>query len=54
MGVRTGKDAVADFVAQVAATYEVLDHHHFHFRDGKISRYRGSEDTLQTLGAFKA
>jgi ketosteroid isomerase-like protein len=29
-------------------------HHHFRFTDGKISHYRGSEDTLQTLGAFKA
>jgi uncharacterized protein len=29
-------------------------HHHFHFRGGKISRYRGSEDTLQTLRAFQS
>jgi ketosteroid isomerase-like protein len=28
-------------------------HHHFHFTDGKISRYRGSEDTLQTLRAIE-
>jgi len=28
-------------------------HHHFHFRGGKISRYRGSEDTLQTLRVFE-
>jgi ketosteroid isomerase-like protein len=29
-------------------------HHHFHFTAGKVSRYRGSEDTLQTLRAFAA
>jgi uncharacterized protein len=29
-------------------------HHRFHFRGGKISRYRGSEDTLQTLRAFQS
>jgi ketosteroid isomerase-like protein len=32
---------------------EMEIHHHFHFRGGKISRYRGSEDTLQTLRAFQ-
>jgi ketosteroid isomerase-like protein len=85
-GVRNGKDAVADFFAQLASTSEVLEftplamvgggddvltvvryrasatksgksvdmeiHHHFHFTDGKISHYRGSEDTLQTQRAF--
>jgi uncharacterized protein len=87
-GIRHGKDAVADFFAQLGANSEVLEftplaivgngddvltvvhyrasatksgksvdmeiHHHFHFRDGKISRYRGSEDTLQTLRAFSS
>jgi ketosteroid isomerase-like protein len=86
-GVRKGKDAAADFFAQLAATSEVLEftplamagdgddvltvvhyrarttttgktvdmeiHHHWHFADGKVSRYRGSEDTLQTLRAFE-
>jgi ketosteroid isomerase-like protein len=81
-GVRTDKQAVTDFFAQIASTYEVLEftplvmigdgddvltvvrfrakatksgktadmeiHHHFHFTGGKISRYRGTEDTLQT------
>lgn len=29
-------------------------HHYFRFRDGKVSYYRGSEDTAQTTEAFKA
>jgi ketosteroid isomerase-like protein len=24
-------------------------HHYWHFRDGKVDRYRGSEDTAQTI-----
>jgi ketosteroid isomerase-like protein len=28
-------------------------HHHWRFRDGKIARYRGAEDTLQTLQTFQ-
>jgi ketosteroid isomerase-like protein len=28
-------------------------HHHWRFRDGKIVRYRGSEDTLQTLEVYR-
>jgi ketosteroid isomerase-like protein len=86
-GVRTGKDATAEFFAQLAANEEVLEftplamvgegddvltvvryrakatktgktvdmeiHHHFHFTGGKISRYRGSEDTLQTLRSLE-
>jgi ketosteroid isomerase-like protein len=28
-------------------------HHHWKFRDGKIVRYRGSEDTLQTLEVYR-
>ena len=29
-------------------------HHYFQFRDGKISYYRGSEDTAQTAAALEA
>jgi ketosteroid isomerase-like protein len=29
-------------------------HHWFVFRDGKISFYRGTEDTVQTAAAFRA
>jgi ketosteroid isomerase-like protein len=29
-------------------------HHWFTFRDGKIARYRGTEDTAQTEAAFRA
>ena len=87
-GVRHGKEATADFFAQLAANEELLEftplvmlgegddvlslvryrakakntgktvdmeiHHHFRFRGGKIARYRGSEDTLQTLSAFQS
>ena len=28
-------------------------HHHWRFRDRKIVRYRGSEDTLQTLEVYR-
>jgi ketosteroid isomerase-like protein len=28
-------------------------HHYFRFRDGKISYYRGSEDTAQTVALFR-
>jgi ketosteroid isomerase-like protein len=34
-------------------TVDMEIHHHFRFRGDKISRYRGSEDTLQTLRAFE-
>ena len=27
-------------------------HHYFHFRDGKVAYYRGSEDTAQTVEAL--
>jgi len=27
-------------------------HHYFRFRDGKIERYRGSEDSAQTVAAL--
>ena len=27
-------------------------HHYFHFRDGKVDRYRGSEDTAATVAAL--
>jgi hypothetical protein len=87
-GVRKGKDAAADFFAQLAGNSETLEftplvmigegddvltvvhyrarstktgksvdmeiHHHFRFSGDKISRYRGSEDTLQTFRAFEA
>jgi uncharacterized protein len=42
---------VVRYRAKSTKTGKALDmeiHHHFHFADGKISRYRGSEDTLQT------
>ena len=86
-GVHQGKDAAAEFFAQLAGAAEVLEftplaivgegddvltvvhyraksktsgkavdmeiHHHFRFRGDKVSRYRGSEDTLQTLRAFE-
>jgi ketosteroid isomerase-like protein len=28
-------------------------HHHWTFRDGKVVRYRGSEDTLQSLEVYR-
>jgi ketosteroid isomerase-like protein len=28
-------------------------HHYWHFSDGKVDRYRGSEDTAQTLAALE-
>jgi ketosteroid isomerase-like protein len=43
------------FTARVKATgrsYTMNLHHYWHFRDGKIDRYRGSEDSAQTLEAF--
>ena len=33
-----------------AATMEI--HHWFRFTNGKISRYRGTEDTIATAGAL--
>jgi hypothetical protein len=29
-------------------------HHYWHFTDGKVDRYRGSEDTAQMLAALQA
>ena len=43
---------VVHYRAKSRATGKTSDmeiHHHWRFRDGKIARYRGSEDTLQTL-----
>ena len=48
---------VVRFRAKVTKTGKTVDmeiHHHFTFTGGKISRYRGTEDTLQTLRAFEA
>jgi ketosteroid isomerase-like protein len=47
---------VVRYRAKATKTGKSVDmeiHHHFHFTGGKISRYRGSEDTLQTLRAFQ-
>ena len=47
---------VVHYRAKNKASGKAVDmeiHHHFHFRGDKISRYRGSEDTLQTLRAFQ-
>ncbi len=40
-------------VAKTGKTIAMEIHHHFHFTGGKISRYRGSEDTLQTQRALE-
>jgi len=48
---------VVRYRAKAMKTGKTVDmeiHHHFHFTGGKISRYRGSEDTLQTLRSFEA
>jgi ketosteroid isomerase-like protein len=48
---------VVKFVAHVAATGRSISmelHHQFTFRDGKVSHYRGSEDTQQTAAALAA
>jgi uncharacterized protein len=48
---------VVRFVAKVRATgrrTEMHLHHYFHFRDGKIAYYRGTEDTAQTEAALKS
>jgi hypothetical protein len=28
-------------------------HHYWHFTDGKVDTYRGSEDTAQVVAAFQ-
>jgi hypothetical protein len=48
---------VVHYRAKATKTGKTVDmeiHHHFHFTGGKISRYRGSEDTLQTQRALEA
>jgi ketosteroid isomerase-like protein len=48
---------VVRFAAKVRATghrTEMHLHHYFHFRDGKIAYYRGTEDTAQTEAALKS
>jgi len=45
------------FAAKVKETgrdYEMNLHHYWRFSDGKIDRFRGSEDSQQTAGAFAA
>jgi hypothetical protein len=47
---------VVRYRAKATKTGKTVDmeiHHHFHFSGAKISRYRGSEDTLQTLRSFE-
>ena len=86
-GIRTGKEAVAQFFVDLAKATETTEftplafaanddgdvmsvvrygarmretgktaqmniHHWFQFRDGKISRYRGTEDTAIVLAAL--
>ena len=86
-GIRTSKDAVAQFFVDLAKATETTEftplafaanddgdvmavvryasrmretgktaemniHHWFQFRDGKIARYRGTEDTAITLAAL--
>ncbi len=86
-GIRTGKDAVAQFFVDLAKAAETVEftplafganddgdvmtvvryaarmresgktaemhiHHWFQFRDGRIARYRGTEDTAVTLAAL--
>jgi ketosteroid isomerase-like protein len=86
-GIRTGKEAVAQFFVDLGKTTETIEftplafaanddgdvmtvvrfatrmretgktaemnlHHWFHFRDGKIAKYRGTEDTAVTLAAL--
>jgi ketosteroid isomerase-like protein len=49
--------AVVRFAAKVRATgrrTEMHLHHYFHFRDGKIAYYRGTEDTAQTEAALNS
>lgn len=53
------EDAVFTVVrcrARVRSTQKAVDmnlHHYFRFRDGKISYYRGSEDSAQTEAALR-
>jgi ketosteroid isomerase-like protein len=47
---------VVHYRARARGTGKIADmelHHHWRFRDGKIARYRGAEDTLQTLQTFQ-
>jgi ketosteroid isomerase-like protein len=37
---------------ETGKTAEMDIHHWFQFRDGKIARYRGTEDTAITLAAL--
>ena len=48
---------VVRYRAKATKTGKTVDmeiHHHFHFAGTKISRYRGSEDTLQTLRSYES
>ncbi len=48
---------VVRYRAKATKTGKTVDmeiHHHFHFSGTKISRYRGSEDTLQTLRSYES
>ena len=48
---------VVRYRAKATKTGKTVDmeiHHHFHFSDTLISRYRGSEDTLQTLRSYES
>jgi ketosteroid isomerase-like protein len=48
---------VVRFRAKATKTGKSVDmelHHQFHFVGGKISRYRGTEDTVQTMRALEA
>jgi len=47
---------VVDYKVKARSTGKVAEmqlHHYWKFRDGKIARYRGAEDTLQTLRTFE-
>jgi ketosteroid isomerase-like protein len=47
--------AIVKCVAKNRATGKKMSqhlHHHFLFRDGKVCRYRGSEDTAQVTDTF--
>jgi len=48
---------IVHYRARVLATGREVDmdlHHRWTFRDGRIARYRGSEDLLQTVAALEA
>jgi ketosteroid isomerase-like protein len=87
-GVRSGKEAVAKFFAEIDATVDVLEfapqsfaagdnevmtlvrfaakskatgreyaanlHHYWHFSDGHVDRFRGSDDTEAVAKALNA